>query len=444
MNAIVVYESLWGNTAEVARAVAEGLGPGARALRTDEATAADAAGADLIVAGAPVFGFKLSSQKMRDGIRQSPGKGPAPDLSCPLLRTWLERSPAGTACAAGFDTQVRGPFGKGAPEIEKLFEAEGYARSTSRRGSSSRARRVPLKKGEAERARAWGDGSRARSSSGAPADGLAALRAAPRRPSAALFISSGGRLSPLSGLVPCVTRAFTLGYAASVAGGFTGTGLTREEPFDSTSPGRRTAACRRRLLAGERLPSVPSPTATILGAIEEVPPSRPSVSLTSQRGAMGKKIFILLVVALIGMLLLPALASATLVNEYGMHFAGQTKCVDCHSKMSGDLKVAPALHGKFATAGIVPGTPAAGLSSGPPATSRSVPGTGQSQCTAGGSYGFSLPWITLGDSTGNSATEYLFFQGSSDPTVMPWNLVEGLVWEPSGEWVVGETPRKGL
>ena len=79
-NVIVVYESLLGNTAEVARAVAEGLGPGARALRADEPGAEDVAGADLIVAGAPVFGFKLSSPQMREGIRKNPGKGPAPDL----------------------------------------------------------------------------------------------------------------------------------------------------------------------------------------------------------------------------------------------------------------------------------------------------------------------------------------------------------------------------
>ena len=156
MNAIVVFESLWGNTAEVARAVAEGLGPGARALRTDEATAADAAGADLIVAGAPVFGFKLSSQKMRDGIRQSPGKGPAPDLSCPLLRTWLEGLPAGDRPCAGFDTQVRGPFGKGAPEIVRLFEERGYRPVGEPMGFVVKGSQGPLKKGEAERARAWG------------------------------------------------------------------------------------------------------------------------------------------------------------------------------------------------------------------------------------------------------------------------------------------------
>jgi flavodoxin len=34
MKAIVVYESYWGNTAAVARAIAEGLGPDARAIST--------------------------------------------------------------------------------------------------------------------------------------------------------------------------------------------------------------------------------------------------------------------------------------------------------------------------------------------------------------------------------------------------------------------------
>ena len=156
MNAIVVYESLWGNTAEVARAVAEGLGPGARALRTDEATAADAAAADLVVAGAPVFGFKLSSPKMRDGIRQNPGKGPAPDLSCPPLCTWLEALTPGSGRGAAFDTQVRGPFGKGAPEIARLLEVAGYAPIAAPEGFVVKGKQGPLRDGELERAHEWG------------------------------------------------------------------------------------------------------------------------------------------------------------------------------------------------------------------------------------------------------------------------------------------------
>ena len=38
VKAVVVYESHWGNTAEVARAVADGIGPETRVLTTEEAS----------------------------------------------------------------------------------------------------------------------------------------------------------------------------------------------------------------------------------------------------------------------------------------------------------------------------------------------------------------------------------------------------------------------
>ena len=47
MKAVVVYESLWGNTAAIARAIAAGLGPEAKALSTAEATPDILAGAVL-------------------------------------------------------------------------------------------------------------------------------------------------------------------------------------------------------------------------------------------------------------------------------------------------------------------------------------------------------------------------------------------------------------
>ena len=100
MKAVVVYESLWGNTATIARAIAEGIGPEARVLTTAAATAAEVADADLIVAGAPVIGFKLPTDKMREGIRRNPGRAPAPpDLSHPAMQSWLEALPPGTAVA---------------------------------------------------------------------------------------------------------------------------------------------------------------------------------------------------------------------------------------------------------------------------------------------------------------------------------------------------------
>jgi len=157
MKALVVYESLWGNTAAVAGAIAEGIGPDARCFSTADATAAELDGVELVVAGAPVLGFKLPTEKMRDGIRKSPGKAPAPpDLSHPSLRSCLEALPAGHGRGAAFDTQVRGPFGRAAPEIAAMLGKAGYEPVADPAGFIVTGRFGPLKDGELERARAWG------------------------------------------------------------------------------------------------------------------------------------------------------------------------------------------------------------------------------------------------------------------------------------------------
>ena len=64
MKVIVVYESHWGNTAAVARAIADGLGPEAQVLTTDEASTTAVGDADPIVARAPVMALKQPSDKM--------------------------------------------------------------------------------------------------------------------------------------------------------------------------------------------------------------------------------------------------------------------------------------------------------------------------------------------------------------------------------------------
>ena len=158
MKAVVVYESLWGNTAAVAGAIAEGIGAHAQALSTAEATGEAICGVDLIVAGSPVLGFKLPTEKMREGARSNPGgRPPRPaDLSHPSLRSWLETLPAGHGRSAAFDTQVRGPFGKAAPKIAEALEKAGYARLADPVGFTVAGKFGPLRKGELERARRWG------------------------------------------------------------------------------------------------------------------------------------------------------------------------------------------------------------------------------------------------------------------------------------------------
>ncbi|MBB1511276.1 flavodoxin family protein [Tessaracoccus sp. MC1627] len=162
MKAVVVYESLWGNTAAVARAVAEGIGEGAVALPTKDAGADELTGADLIVAGGPVFAFHLSSERSRHDIAEHPEPGaPDPDLTGPSIREWLDALPAGSAAFASFDTEVRGPFGKGAPTIAKELEAKGYRRVAKPEGFIVQGKYGPLKDGELDRARRWGASLRA-------------------------------------------------------------------------------------------------------------------------------------------------------------------------------------------------------------------------------------------------------------------------------------------
>lgn len=156
MKAVVVYESHWGNTAAVARAIAEGLGRDTQALSTAEATPDALAEVDLLVVGAPVIAFGLPTEKTLEGIRANPGKGPPPDLFHPAMRSWLEALPAGDGRYAAFETRVRGPFGHATSAMNEMLERAGYRPAAKPAGFIVKGRYGPLRDGELERARSWG------------------------------------------------------------------------------------------------------------------------------------------------------------------------------------------------------------------------------------------------------------------------------------------------
>ncbi|HEX9092553.1 MAG TPA: flavodoxin/nitric oxide synthase [Coriobacteriia bacterium] len=157
MKAVVVYESLWGNTAAVGRAIAEGIGSGATVLTTDQATPAALEGAELIVAGAPLLGFALPTDEMRANIRANPGKCPAPpDLAHPSMRSWLDALPNGTGRAAAFETRIWWSPGSAAKTILEGLTARGYRPAGDGQRFIVAGRCGPLRDGELEKARAWG------------------------------------------------------------------------------------------------------------------------------------------------------------------------------------------------------------------------------------------------------------------------------------------------
>jgi hypothetical protein len=157
VKAVVVFESHWGNTAAIARAIADGLGEGARALTTDEASGLAIADADLIVAGAPVMAFGLPSDKMRGSLEEEVGKAPTPpDLSHESMRSWLDRLPTGRGRSAAFDTRIWWSPGGATGPIDRGLRRAGYPPIDKGHKFIVSGTYGPLRDGELDRARRWG------------------------------------------------------------------------------------------------------------------------------------------------------------------------------------------------------------------------------------------------------------------------------------------------
>jgi hypothetical protein len=107
MRALVVYESMFGNTQKVAEAVAAGLRQEMEVdlLPVGRAPAPLREPVDLVVVGGPTHAFSMTRESTRrDAARQG---APTPDVSTGI-REWIELLGTGpcTAPLATFDTRV--------------------------------------------------------------------------------------------------------------------------------------------------------------------------------------------------------------------------------------------------------------------------------------------------------------------------------------------------
>ena len=162
MRALVVFESMFGNTEKVADAVARGLrleGVDAGLVEVHSAPLRLATGLDLLVVGGPTHAFGMSRPSTRaDAVRQG-----APAQRAPSgLRDWLEFveiDPERAPGLATFDTRMT--------KVRWLPRAAGpsAARAGRRRGLKTVAKplgflvddiRGPLVEHEVERAVEWG------------------------------------------------------------------------------------------------------------------------------------------------------------------------------------------------------------------------------------------------------------------------------------------------
>ena len=150
MTVALVYDSVFGNTAEIARAIARGLEAGGRTvtlLSVTEIHDFDSGSYELIVAGSPTRGFTPT----------------------PALVEFIGGLPDGTGPVAAFDTRLDLDAINPAP-LRWVVSAGGYAASRigdalKRKGYALRepygdfkvtGTEGPLLAGELERAEAWG------------------------------------------------------------------------------------------------------------------------------------------------------------------------------------------------------------------------------------------------------------------------------------------------
>lgn len=147
MNAYIVYDSVFGNTALIAQTAAEALG--AKAIRVCDARAEELAGAGLLIAASPTRGFKPT----------------------PAITEWLRALPVGMLAGvrvAALDTRIQPDdiksrvlramvkrFGYAADPMLAALVKKGGEQAAAPEGFFVKESEGPLKDGEAQRAAEW-------------------------------------------------------------------------------------------------------------------------------------------------------------------------------------------------------------------------------------------------------------------------------------------------
>ena len=165
MRAVIVYESMFGNTHLIADAIAEGLAPGNEVTVVPVAQAGRELldGADLVVAGGPTHVHGMSGARSRASAVETAHKEGSrltldPSAEGPGLRDWLAGLGQIHTRGAAFDTRLAGApmlTGRASKTIAKLLARRGIT-LLSPAESFLVTKENQLRPGEQDRARRWG------------------------------------------------------------------------------------------------------------------------------------------------------------------------------------------------------------------------------------------------------------------------------------------------
>lgn len=173
MRVVIVYESQFGDTREVAEAIGDGVRQArpeaeVECLRVGDAAPERVGSADVLVVGGPThmrgmtFGRsrKLGLAAERKKAEQGgAAHRPDPGAEGPGVREWFHTLPQAHdgVHAAAFDTRVEGRMAGGAARgISRRLRGHGYEVVADPAGFLVQDAAGPLREGELTRAREWG------------------------------------------------------------------------------------------------------------------------------------------------------------------------------------------------------------------------------------------------------------------------------------------------
>ena len=165
MRAVVVYESMYGNTHLVADAIGAGLSTifDVRVVPVVQASPAVLADADLVVVGGPTHAHGMSRAATRKAAVEAANKPIGgltvePDALGPGLRDWFGSLGRYPVQAAAFDTRVHGPAaltGRASKTVTRLLREHGFDVAAEPE-SFLVTKQDRLEPHETARAREWG------------------------------------------------------------------------------------------------------------------------------------------------------------------------------------------------------------------------------------------------------------------------------------------------
>ena len=167
MKALVVYESMYGNTRHIAQAVGEGLALSmeVRVVPVDDAKFLGVDDMQFVAVGAPTHAWSLSRRRTRESAAAEAAKRAELGIKeigvATGVREWLRGLKLQSTCrSAAFDTRLDRPklfTGSAVGAIERGLLAAGFSIFSESESFRVRGTTGPLAFGEIDRAREWGE-----------------------------------------------------------------------------------------------------------------------------------------------------------------------------------------------------------------------------------------------------------------------------------------------